>query len=289
MTRKIHGASAGPWLGANTVAFGIAGAFVPLVELLTNSVFIQFYVVAFIVLCVAVMIVFGSQPELDKNIGGPRPGEARLPPPHFYVEVVISIMVFCFIGGKVTTTAYLSTYVQDQGHMSKRQGSKLILILWLAITVGRLAGVQDQRYLTNDTLPQHLTVLCVGGALSMALVLVYPSSVTALCIGFAFYGLFNGPCVGYCYDLNNRITSPSEKSMAIVMFGLNFGASLVPYLTSLVWYRGGGPLTLIVSTLLSMAVPLPLLHATRCLSYMPNVNPFLKQGYSAVPQHDTPA
>ena len=286
MTRKIHGVQAGPWLGANTVAFGIAGAFVPLVGLLTNSVLVQFYVIAFIVICVAAMIAIGPQPERDKNIGGPRPGEQRPPPQHYYVEVVISLMVFCFIGGKVTTTAYLSTYVQETGEMSKRQGAMLILILWLSITVGRLAGVQDQRFLTNKTLPRHLAVLCVGGSLSMALITIFPYSVNALWIGFAFYGLFNGPCVGYCYDLNNRITVPSEQSMAIVMFGLNFGASLVPYLTALAWEHGGGPPMLILSTLLSMLLPLPLLQLTRYLSYHPAVNPLLKGDYGALQQED---
>lgn len=288
MTRKIHGQSAGPWLGANTVAFGIAGAFVPLVELLTSSVFIQFYVVAAIVAITALMIIWGPQPEKDKNIGGPRLGEYRAPAPHHHVEMVVSLMVFCFIGGKVTTTAYLSTYVQETGTMTKRQGSFLILVLWLAITVGRLAGVQDQRYLTNQSLPRHLSVFCVGGFLSMLLVYLFPHSVDALWIGFAFYGLFNGPCVGYCYDWNNRITSPSETSMAIVMFGLNFGASLVPYLTSLAWNRGVGPRVLIVSTFLSMFLPLPLLHVTRYLSYNPAVNPLisLKTGYESLPQDD---
>ena len=104
----------------------------------------------------------------------------------------------------------------------------------------------------------------------MLLVLWFPNNAEALWIGVAFYGLFNGPCVGYCYDLNNRITyvlcgvvwcgvvwcgvmithasfalprsrvpsplpcaircvhrHPTEASMSIVMFGLNFGASLV--------------------------------------------------------------
>jgi hypothetical protein len=66
----------------------------------------------------------------------------------------------------------------------------------------------------------------------MLLILWFPDSGECLWIGVAFYGLFNGPCVGYCYDLNNRITYPTEKSMSIVMFGLNFGASLVPYITT---------------------------------------------------------
>ena len=36
MTRKLHGKTAGPWLGANTVSFGISGAFVPLIEIFTQ-------------------------------------------------------------------------------------------------------------------------------------------------------------------------------------------------------------------------------------------------------------
>ena len=290
MTRKIHGMNAGPWLGANTVAFGISGAMVPLIELLTTSVFIQYYVVAAIVACVTLMIGMGPKPEQDKIIGGggAAPGNKqgnKLPSPHYRVEMVISVMVFCFIGGKVTTTAYLSTYVAETAVITTREGSILILVLWLAITVGRLAGVQDQRFLTNQTLPQHLSMFCTGGFLAMLLVFLFPHSSDALWIGVAAYGLFNGPCVGYCYDLNNRITYPSEKSMAIVMFGLNFGASLVPYITSVAWSRGGAQ-TLVLSTLVSMFVPLPLLFLTKYLSYDPNVNPLMKNGYNSIPQDE---
>lgn len=37
--------------------------------------------------------------------------------------------------------------------------------------------------------------------------------------GVVMYGIGNGPCVGYCYDLGNRITVASEQGMAIVMLG----------------------------------------------------------------------
>jgi hypothetical protein len=81
-----------------------------------------------------------------------------------------------------------------------------------------------------------------------------------LLIGVAFYDLFNGPCVGYCYDLNNRITYPSEDSMAIVMFGLNFGASLVPYITALTWERGGGPESLMIAIFINVLTSSSSLH-----------------------------
>jgi len=40
-TRKVHGSKAGPWLGVNTVTFSVSGAFVPLIGLMTGSLFAQ--------------------------------------------------------------------------------------------------------------------------------------------------------------------------------------------------------------------------------------------------------
>ena len=85
----------------------------------------------------------------------------------------------------------------------------------------------------------------------------------ALWIAVAAYGFFNGPTVGYCYDLVNRLTIATEKGMSIVMFGLNFGASLVPFLMSEIWDAGAGPDTLTVTIFISMLIPLPLLYFTK--------------------------
>ena len=290
MTRKLHGKFAGPWLGANIVLFGISGAFVPIIEIFTSSMYIQYFSMTGIVLFVAMIIGLGPNPEKNGRLmsGPPRRPDGQFGEiPHYRVEIVIGLMVFCFIGGKVTTTAYLATYVEQTGVIDSYHENYLVLVLWIAITVGRLAGVYDQRFLTNKSLPVHLCIFCFGGFLSMLLILWFPNNPESLWIGVAFYGLFNGPCVGYCYDLNNRITYPSEASMAIVMFGLNFGASLVPFATSLIWGRGGGPKTLIVMTFLTMLLPIPLLFMTTFLSYDPDVNPRLKTSrYSSLPQTD---
>jgi predicted MFS family arabinose efflux permease len=291
MTRKIHGKLAGPWLGGNTVAFGISGSIVPLIEIFTSSLAVEYSILSVIVVGVTGMLVFGPNPEQHGKLQGMPPPKGKngsKEAPHYRAEMVISLMVFCFIGGKVCTTAYLKTYAIDMGLMSDDAASYLILVLWIAITIGRLAGVQDQRFLTNETLPSHLTLLTIGGFLSMLLILWFPNSVNCLWIGVAFYGLFNGPCVGFCYDWNNRITYPTEKSMSIVMFGLNFGASLVPYITALIWNNGGGPITLIVVTFLSMFIPLPLLHTTKYLSYDPAINPYMRTAYTSLPQDEEP-
>ncbi len=291
MTRKLHGKAAGPWLGANTVAFGISGALVPIIEILTSKLSIQYYIISAIVGFIALWIGAGpnseKKPQADISKGTNPQG--KLAVPHYYVEIIISIMVFCLIGGKVTSTAYLDTYVDQTGVIDESNEPILVLVLWIAITVGRLVGVYDQRFLTNKTLPLHLSILLIGGFLSIMLVLSFPKSGSALWTGIAFYGLFNGPCVGYCYDYNNRCTYPTEKSMSIVMFGLNFGASLVPYITTVVWTHGGGPVTLIGIIFLSMFIPLPLLHMVKYFSYDPTINPIVRTHYASVPQVEADA
>lgn len=165
----------------------------------------------------------------------------------------------CSFCSKVGATAYLEDYVDDTDVISASHDELLIVVLWVAITIGRLAGLQDQRHLTLPKLYRHATLLFLCGALSAALILIFESSAFVLWAGIAAYGLYNGPTVGYCYDLNNRVTAPSEMGMSVVMFGLNFGASIVPYIISWVWEATGWPQTLIVIIMLSHIIPYPLM------------------------------
>lgn len=143
--------------------------------------------------------------------------------------------------------------------ISTSHAELLIVVLWTAITVGRLAGLQDQRFLNLPRLYRHSTILFLCGAAACALILIFESSAFVLWAGVAAYGLYNGPTVGYCYDLNNRVTFPSEMGMSVVMFGLNFGASIVPYIISWIWDATGLAQTLIVIMCLSHLIPYPLM------------------------------
>ena len=52
-----------------------------------------------------------------------------------------------------------------------------------SVTLCQPTGVYDQRFLTNKTLPIHLSIFCVGGFLSMLLILWFPNNAEALWIG----------------------------------------------------------------------------------------------------------
>ena len=91
----------------------------------------------------------------------------------------------------------------------------------------------------------------------MLAIIMFDHAGWVLWCGVVAYGFFNGPTIGYIYDLCNRTTVASEKGMSIVMFGLNSGASLVPYFVSFMWLRGVGPMSLPFIVMVSHVAPVP--------------------------------
>lgn len=280
-TRKLHGMKAGPWLGANTVAFGIAGILVPVIQIMVPSEPWEFFIMATLTFSVAVALF--AMPPVEEIIrgrpgGGPPPG---IRAPHYHVEIALASMVFLYIGCKVAITGYLYTFIDQTEIIDPDNETLALMVFWISISVGRLCGVYDQAYVNNTTLPIHLFVLSSGATLSMCIILAFPHRSIALWLGLAFFGLFNGPCVGYCYDMSNRLTSPSEESMAVVMLGLNLGASIMPWIIASLWDATGDPYTLIFASALSNGLPLLGIFFLKALSYDPQVNPYLK-----APLHD---
>lgn len=294
MTRKAHGKMAGPWLGANTVAFGIAGALVPFMELFTSSLIIQFAILASVAVGTALLVMSVPVPDylgksMDKALAAESKDGKSMGRPNtvtaYAVEILFGCSVFCLIGGKVTFSSYIEDYVEDENGIKDSNKALALAALWSAITFGRLFGLWDQVTLNKrgqderaarerglppphgksalDQLYSHIDLWLGTGALGCLLMLIWPSSSLAIWVGIILYGFGNGPCVGYCYDMNNRITVPSEFGMSIVMFGLNFGASLVPYLVVLAWDDTGKAYFLPLITLFTMVLPIGFVAMTR--------------------------
>lgn len=283
LVRRLRGKQAGPWLGANGISFGMSAAVVPIIELISDDFATQYYILAFTILAVAfsvllnICLILPRAKVAAENSSDLLSGDnskydikdnSDHKAPHYFVELFIAVMLFCFVGGQVDTVAYITPYVIHTKNVPNRAAGEVLTIFWVFVTIGRLIGVWDQRSISNDNLVRHLSICCILGSASMLLIVAYPSSPRLLWAGIAVYALTYGPTVGYCHDLNNRLTLPTEQSSSICMFGLNCGASFVPFLTAKAWqYFGNNPVTLMVAILLSMLLPIPLLHFTQRLSY----------------------
>lgn len=286
-TRKAHGINAGPWLGVNTVVFSVSGALVPVIALLTSSLMAQCGILAGVTFISAIVLCVPKSPDhlpppvaafsprhkmkfYDQGLGGEEVYEQKKSF-SYVVEILASWEALWLIGGKVAATSYFTTYVDETGVISEHYAGLLIVMLWVGISVGRVIGIFDQIGINVEKLYLHLYLQLWGGAIAMAAVLMFPTSGVVLWVGVIAYGAFNGPAIGYVYDLCNRTTAASEKGMSIVMFGLNVGASVVPYLVSGVWDAGGGPVTLPAVILASHLLPIPCQYAIRRLTKVPAV------------------
>lgn len=125
----------------------------------------------------------------------------------------------------MAATAFLRQFADNTSGSSRR--SLLIVVLWLAITLGRVIGLRDQLTLTLVRLYRHASALCVGGAAAMFVLLVSSRSTVTLWITTTVFGLFTGPLLGYGYDLSTRVSPSPATSTTVAQFGITAGARYV--------------------------------------------------------------
>lgn len=155
---------------------------------------------------------------------------------------------------KATATAYLESYIDDTGVIESSQEGLLLVDLWIGIAFGLVIGLLDLRTASLPRLYRHASIAFVCGGVAASTILIFQTSPVALWMGVAGFGLFNGPTVVYCYDLQRRITNPSEAGISLVMFGVNFGPCVVPYVFSLVDDATEWPESLIVVLILTSVI-----------------------------------
>lgn len=207
-------------------------------------------------------------------------------------ERIFGLLVFLVVGGQVAVTSYMVVFVEElqsggshgRGHYfldssgSSKGGMYGLAALWAAITVGRVVGLWRQvRVFQDRSLPSSrrfdatrlllfdLYLFLAIGALGAVFLLVasFGGQGRLAWAGILLYGFGNGPTIGYLYDLAHRTTVTSEKGTSIIMLGLNLGASIVPWGTAELWEATGAPSTLMVTALLCMVLPIPILLYAR--------------------------
>ncbi len=274
--RKVLSERAGLWLGFGQIGNAMGFTFGVVLESFIDSQYIIFGTVGSITCLLGFVLIFLVNDEkmlqiVKENISR---GELSLTQlPHYYVEIIIAIVVMLLYGGETLVTSYLQPYVKNLDIESISTAKYQLVVMWGVAFVSRLIGIYDQAYLlTNKNILWHIDIFLVIGIASLIPIVVNLESSTALWYGLAFYGFAFGPLVGYVYDWLNRSTSVSETSTAIVVFGMNVGTSLVLYVTTEIWNLEDSAVIMFYATLFTVIVPMPLLHLSRYLSYVPEIN-----------------
>lgn len=64
-SRRLHGSAAGPWLGANTVAFGVSGTVSPLIGWITGSLVVEYAVLASAPFVIGFVLIVLPRPDFQ--------------------------------------------------------------------------------------------------------------------------------------------------------------------------------------------------------------------------------
>ena len=289
MMIKFHGPEAGPWCGANSMAFCISGILVPAVEMLTPDLNTQYTCYAAFVGFSALWVIACPDPEkngriLSQTVDEEKNNENQ----HYNVEILISLMIFLMIGGGESILFYIKIYVNDTGILPPEDGSETILMFFIAVTVGKVLGIADQAYLTNETIVMHFFVLLMGSAVSLGAIWYFPDDANMLWLGIIGFGFCQGPAIAYCFDLCNRLALCSEVSISILMLGMNLGVSVVPYCASLLWSAYMGPLAIINVGMITMLACIPVLFVAPRFSYLKSIPYFGLVSHTTAQSQYTP-
>ncbi len=229
--------------------------------------------------------------------------------PHYYVEIILAIVLLAYTGGEYTLLSYLTTFAVDIDIESYDSAYYQATVSWFLVFVGMILAILDQSRelpdghehpvvkqpessspwsipnifsaVTNDTLPAKIMFcLFIDGLCMFAFTLPWiRQSKVAFWISTCIFSVFNGPIFGYSMDWLNRATYATEYSTGIAMTGVNAGASAGILFTLLCWYGLGMGVWSVIYVAGAMTwIVIPLVWYSRYLSYRVEVNPSLLTG-----------
>lgn len=189
-------------------------------------------------------------------------------PPHYWADLLISLMVFFIIGGGTTFSIYIETYVDDTAVIASREKAVLLLVFFCAGTFANISGIFVQISIGDKRLGHTTSCALAVGAIGTILIMMLPSSGSALWVGVACFGFASSITVGFCFNIANRLSYPSATSTSIIMIGSSVGVSVIPYITSILIKRFQDPHMIILVGVVSMVAPILLLEMAPRLSYI---------------------
>lgn len=132
----------------------------------------------------------------------------------------LGMVLLIYVSAEMGLSAWMTQYVEDSTPLSKVAGARITSVYWLALTVGRLAGIRWGKQFSGD----GVLLISLIGSLAGAVALVAGSGNSALTvIGAVVIGFFFGPVY------------PTVIAVATAVFrsGPGKAASLIASLASL--------------------------------------------------------
>lgn len=144
--------------------------------------------------------------------------------------LILSMLLFFYIGFENCVNGWFVTYLQDTGLVSEALASTLVSVTWIVILVGRLVVAHCTKYFRPALL---LTADCVGTLLFFAM-LVFAENTVMVSIAMAGIGFCMGGIYPFTISEAGHFINGSTLGIAVLTAIASFGGILTPQLVGIV-------------------------------------------------------
>ncbi|GAB4533403.1 MAG: MFS transporter [Anaerolineae bacterium] len=248
-----HGDKVPPFMSGLHFCFGLGAMLSPIVVAqskgLSQDIIWAYWVLAVLMLPVAVWLLRlpGDVIQRTPNDDPTRPSDNRL-------LALIVLFFFLHVGAEISFGGWIATYAVAMNLASETGADYLTSAFWGAFTIGRLLSIPV-------TLRFRPGTILLGGLLgclaSLAVILLWPNSLTLLWLGAAGMGLSIAPMFPTSISLAERRMAITGQVTGWFLVGASVSSMLLPWLIGQLFEPVGPRVTMfiiLVDILLALGV-----------------------------------
>ena len=238
----VHGAKVGPIMNGLHFFFG-AGAFLsPIIvaEALrrTGDITLAYWALALLVLPVALWFLRLPGPAIVSADAADESGGGRRDP---WLVALVGIFLAVYVGAEVSFGGWIFTYITASGLAGEAPAAYLTSAFWGAFSLGRLLSIP----LATQWQPRTILVADLAGALlSLAVLLIWPHSLTAAWIGTLGMGATLAAIFPTTLSLAGRRMAINGRVTGWFFVGASLGAMTIPWLVGQLFVAAGPRMTM---------------------------------------------
>ena len=239
----VHKADVGPYMQALHFFFGVGSFISPLIVgrviEATGDINWAYWIVAAILIPAAIWVARLPSPTPIADGDEESNGKGT----DYTLVALIALSLFTFVGAEASYGGWIYTYATAMGLAGAASGAYLTSAFWGALTVGRLLSIPLSLRLQARTM---LVIDAIGCLVSVAVVLMWPTSLAAIWVGTIGMGLAMASVFAVVFTVAERHMHVTGAITGWFFVGASSGSMIVPLIIGQLFERVGPQSTMVV-------------------------------------------